>query len=348
MIPLRPSLVYANSCPGVSLVVFGVYSAGGKNISDVAVGSGGLFSSTAGITAAAAAPAAVVSLPPPRRPASAPAWATGRLQHQDHDKSAPTTRSPSTPVPTSATAVPGAAGASGESAMSSSAAANTREVAAVAATVAGGACSAYAERPLDSSSTQQEAPSHQSSSAADVENWSKRRRVGADGAAGTRSSSSGGRMLPAGNTTLCASNTSQCDGKEVDVTTTTATAAAADTSPDVSGAQGNAAEVAAWVAGTAHEAGGGGDIHHHFDNEDSNSSGVKRRSRSNSLSMITCFGLDGEDQDHAPPFDLGDAGPDAFFHLGSKTDIAMAATAEAKAETTREDMTGERLLGETP
>ncbi|CBJ34235.1 hypothetical protein Esi_1615_0001 [Ectocarpus siliculosus] len=52
-------------------------------------------------------------------------------------------------------------------------------------------------------------------------------------------------------------------------------------------------------------------------------------SRSASMASVASIGLEGDASlsQHALSFDLDGAGPDGFFHLGSKTDLAVAATA---------------------
>ncbi|CAM9852380.1 unnamed protein product [Ectocarpus sp. 8 AP-2014] len=52
-------------------------------------------------------------------------------------------------------------------------------------------------------------------------------------------------------------------------------------------------------------------------------------SRSASMASVASIGLEGDASlsHHALSFDLDGAGPDGFFHLGSKTDLAVAATA---------------------
>lgn len=57
-------------------------------------------------------------------------------------------------------------------------------------------------------------------------------------------------------------------------------------------------------------------------------------SRSASMASVASIGLEGDTalSHHALSFDLDGAGPDGFFHLGSKTDLAMAATAATVAQ----------------
>ncbi|CAM9682065.1 unnamed protein product [Ectocarpus fasciculatus] len=57
-------------------------------------------------------------------------------------------------------------------------------------------------------------------------------------------------------------------------------------------------------------------------------------SRSASMASVTSIGLEGVSSlsNHALSFDLAGAGPDGFFNLGSKTDLAMAATAEQQQQ----------------